>query len=80
MENIREQSEGKAHENWTHVGTRATPEEKNGERDSRYWFDDAIEDTGSLSKNYDHESEELTNCCAGTFRQGRQVRVVDSAR
>lgn len=73
-----EQSEERAHESWkTHVGTRAT-EVRNGENGNRRWVDGAIVGTGSQSKN--HESEESTNCYVGTFRQGRQVKVLDFVR
>ena len=79
VENRVGQSEERTHESWrSHGGTGATPEVKNGVRGNRYWADDATADTSSRSKN--HESEESTNCCVGTFRQGRQVKVLDFVR
>ena len=60
-----------------HAGTGATgvkDDEKGG--GNRCWTDGAA-DTGRC-KN--HESEESTSCCAGTYRQGGEVKVLDFVR
>jgi len=76
-ENRAEQSEERAHGSWrTHAGTGAIGAKD--DEDNRCWVGGAIADTGSWSKS--HESEESTSCCAGTSRQGRQVKVLDFVR
>lgn len=74
----REQSGERARGNWrSHVRRRATPGARN-ERGNRYCVDGGTVDTGSRSKN--HESEESTNCCAETYRQGQEVKAEDPGR
>lgn len=78
VESRREQSEERARGNWrSHARRRASPGARN-ERGNRCCVDGGTVDTGSRSKN--HESEESTNCCAGTYRQGREVKAEDSGR
>ena len=78
VESKAERSEERERESWrTHAETKATPEVRNGERGNRYWVGGATVGTGSRSKN--HESEESTNC-VGTFRQGRQMKVLNFVR
>jgi len=77
VESRAEQSEERAHESWrTHAGTGAIGAKD--DENNRCWVDDAIADTGSRSKS--HESEESTSCCAGTYRQGCQAKVLDFVR